>query len=33
MLDLLITNEVNEGEITSSSIGYVFSYDTRLFKR
>ena len=28
----IITNEVNEGEVTSSSIGYVFSYDTRLFK-
>ena len=29
----IITNEVNEGEITSSSIGYVFSHDTRVFKR
>ena len=28
----IITNEVNEGEITSSSIGYVFSHDSRLFK-
>lgn len=25
----IITNEVNEGEITSSSIGFVYSYDTR----
>ena len=25
----IITNEVNEGEITSSSIGFVFSHDTR----
>ena len=28
----IITNEVNEGEVTSSSIGYVFSHDSRLFK-
>ena len=28
----IINNEVNEGKVTSSSIGYVFSYDTRLFK-
>ena len=29
----IITDEVNEGEVTSSSIGYVFSYDSRVFKR
>ena len=28
----IITNEVNEGKVTSSSIGYMYSYDTRLFK-
>ena len=28
----LITDEVNEGRITSSSIGYLYSHDTRLFK-
>ena len=28
----IITNEVNEGQVTSSSIGYVFSYDSRVFK-
>ena len=28
----IITNEVNEGAVTSSSMGYVFSYDTRVFK-
>lgn len=28
----IITNEVNEGTVTSSSLGYVFSHDTRLFK-
>ena len=28
----LITSEVNEGKVTSSSIGYVFSHDTRLYK-
>ena len=28
----IITNEVNEGEVVSSSIGYVFSHDTRLYK-
>ena len=28
----LITNEVNEGKITSSRIGYVFTHDTRLYK-
>ena len=28
----IITNEVNEGEITSSSIGFVFSHDTRPLK-
>ncbi len=28
----IITNEVNEGEIVSSSMGYVFSHDTRLYK-
>ena len=28
----IITNEVNEGKVTSSRIGYVFSYDTRLYK-
>ena len=27
----IITNEVNEGEVTSSSIGYVFSHDARRF--
>ena len=28
----IITNEVNEGEVVSSSIGYVFSHDSRLYK-
>ncbi len=28
----IITNEVNEGEVLSSSVGYVFSHDTRLYK-
>jgi outer membrane protein insertion porin family len=28
----IITNEVNEGEVISSSVGYVFSHDTRLYK-
>jgi outer membrane protein insertion porin family len=28
----IILNEVNEGSITSSSMGYVFSYDSRVFK-
>ena len=28
----IITEEVNEGKVTSSRIGYVFSYDTRLYK-
>ena len=28
----IITNEVTEGEVTSSSIGYVFSHDTRFYK-
>ena len=28
----VITNEVNEGAVTSSSLGYVFSYGSRLFK-
>ena len=28
----IITNEVNEGEVISSSLGYVFSHDTRLYK-
>ena len=28
----IITNEVNEGKVTESSIGYVFSHDTRLYK-
>ena len=28
----IITNEVNEGAVTSSSLGYVFSYDTRVLK-
>ena len=28
----LISDEVNEGKITSSSIGYLYSHDTRLFK-
>ena len=28
----IITNEVNEGAVTSSSMGYVFSYDTRVVK-
>ncbi len=28
----IITNEVNEGKITSSHIGYVFTHDTRLYK-
>ncbi len=28
----IITNEVNEGAVTSSSLGYVFSYDSRIFK-
>ena len=28
----IISNEVNEGSITSSSMGYVFSYDSRVFK-
>ena len=28
----IITNEVNEGKITSSRIGYVFTHDTRLYK-
>jgi len=27
----IITNEVNEGEVISSSVGYVFSHDTRLY--
>ena len=28
----IITNEVNEGEVVSSSVGYVFSHDTRIYK-
>ncbi len=28
----IITNEVNEGKVTSSRIGYVFTHDTRLYK-
>ena len=28
----IITSEVNEGEVLSSSVGYVFSHDTRLYK-
>ena len=28
----IITNEVNEGEVISSSVGYVFSHDTRIYK-
>ena len=28
----IITSEVNEGAVTSSSMGYVFSYDSRVFK-
>ena len=28
----IITNEVNAGEAISSTIGYVFSHDTRVFK-
>lgn len=28
----IITNEVNEGEVISSSVGYVFSHNTRLSK-
>ena len=28
----IITNEVNEGKVTSSSIGYNLSYDSRLYK-
>ena len=27
----IITNEVNEGEVMASSVGYVFSHDTRLY--
>ena len=28
----IITNEVNEGDVISSSVGYSFSHDSRLFK-
>ena len=28
----IITSEVTEGEVLSSSVGYVFSHDTRLYK-
>lgn len=28
----IITNEVNEGKVVSSSVGYVFSHDTRLYE-
>ena len=28
----IITNEANEGKVVSSSLGYVFSHDTRLYK-